>query len=76
VRAMSEEALQKVLEIIEERIRMWETATPQHLTNLLQKVKMNVSDIQNFCRKIVVDELKFIRRNVKKLKEKYKEISQ
>jgi hypothetical protein len=73
---MSEEALQKVLEIIEERIRMWETATPQHLTNLLQKVKMNVSDIQNFCRKIVVDELKFIRRNVKKLKEKYKEISQ
>jgi hypothetical protein len=74
VRAMSEEALQKVLEVIEERIRMWETTTPQHLTNLLQKVKMNVSDIQNFCRKIVVDELKFIRRNVKKLKEKYKEI--
>jgi hypothetical protein len=64
-----EEILEKVLNLVEERIRFWESSIPEHLTKLIQKVKQTTTDIQNFCRKIVIDELKFLKRNVKKLKE-------
>jgi gas vesicle protein len=67
-----EEILERVLNLVEERIRFWESSIPEHITKLVQQIKITTTDIQNFCRKIVIDELKFLKRNVKKLKEEIK----
>jgi DNA-binding ferritin-like protein (Dps family) len=67
-----EKILERVLNLVEERIRFWESGIPEHITKLVQQIKITTTDIQNFCRKIVIDELKFLKRNVKKLKEEIK----
>ncbi len=68
-----EEILERVLNLVESRIKLWESSIPEHLTKLVQQIKITTTDVQNFCRKIVVDELKFLKRNVKKLKEEIKQ---
>jgi DNA-binding ferritin-like protein (Dps family) len=68
-----EEILESVLNLVESRIKFWESSIPEHLTKLVQQIKITTTDVQNFCRKIVVDELKFLKRNVKKLKEEIKQ---
>jgi hypothetical protein len=67
-----EEILEKVLNLVEERIRFWESSIPERITRLVQQIKITTTYIQNFCRKIVIDELKFLKRSVKKLKEESK----
>jgi hypothetical protein len=67
-----EETLDRVLNLVECRIKFWESSIPEHITKLVQQIKLTTTDVQNFCRKIVVDELKFLKRNVKKLKEEIK----
>jgi hypothetical protein len=68
-----EEILDKLLNLVEDRIKFWESSIPEHLTKLVQQIRITTTDIQNFCRKIVIDELKFLKRNVKKLKEEIKQ---